>query len=300
MIAKAFRGKRVSGVDAKVVIGDAYQRIIVATRGMDAVVMSTSGRTGLSHLLIGSVAEKVVRHSPIPVITLRGSGGPTGGAARRKARLTRGRMLRLVFALAIGTWLGAIVSLTYIVTPTAHGAFAPRDARRLLRPLFPRHYALGIVCGFLALGTILVGKESLPHDEVLRLALPTAIGLLCTRRRTPGAAARSARARSRGPALRPPASGVGDAQLDDPRRARARDGRRRHPLIERRARPRARPGSRASAATPRSTASARQSSYSGATFRVPSGACAILTRTRRTASRRSSPRAAARCRGHVV
>jgi uncharacterized protein DUF4149 len=89
-------------------------------------------------------------------------------------------MLRLVFALAIGTWLGGIVSLTYIVTPTAHGAFDPRDARRLLRPLFPRHYTLGIVCGFLALGTILVGKESLPYEQVLQLALPTGIGLICT------------------------------------------------------------------------------------------------------------------------
>ena len=89
-------------------------------------------------------------------------------------------MLRLVFALAIGTWLGAIVSLTYLVTPTAHGAFDPRDARRLLRPLFPRHYALGIVCGFVALGTILVGKASLPYEQALRLAVPTAIGLVCT------------------------------------------------------------------------------------------------------------------------
>ena len=89
-------------------------------------------------------------------------------------------MLRLVFALAIGTWLGAVVSLTYIVTPTAHGIFDPRDARRLLRPLFPRHYTLGIVCGFLALATILVGKESLPHEHALRLAVPTAVGLVCT------------------------------------------------------------------------------------------------------------------------
>jgi hypothetical protein len=89
-------------------------------------------------------------------------------------------MLRLVFALAIGTWLGAVVSLTYIVTPTAHGVFDPRDARRLLRPLFPRHYGLGIACGFLALATILVGKASLPHEQALRLAAPTAIGLVCT------------------------------------------------------------------------------------------------------------------------
>ncbi len=89
-------------------------------------------------------------------------------------------MLRLVFALAIGTWLGAIVSLTYIVTPTAHGAFDRRDARRLLRPLFPRHYSLGIACGFVALATILAGKESLPYDVVLRLAVPTAVALVCT------------------------------------------------------------------------------------------------------------------------
>ena len=89
-------------------------------------------------------------------------------------------MLRLVFALAIGTWLGAVVSLTYIVTPTAHGTFDARDARRLLRPLFPRHYSLGIACGFLALATVLVGKDSLPYEHVLRLATPTAIGLLCT------------------------------------------------------------------------------------------------------------------------
>jgi nucleotide-binding universal stress UspA family protein len=38
---------------------------------MDVIVMATTGRTGLSHLLIGSVAEKVVRHSPVPVLTLR-------------------------------------------------------------------------------------------------------------------------------------------------------------------------------------------------------------------------------------
>jgi nucleotide-binding universal stress UspA family protein len=41
------------------------------SRGMDLIVIATAGRTGLSHLVIGSVAEKVVRHSPIPVLSLR-------------------------------------------------------------------------------------------------------------------------------------------------------------------------------------------------------------------------------------
>jgi len=39
--------------------------------GVDMVVMGTHGRTGLDHYLIGSVAEKVVRRSPVPVVTVR-------------------------------------------------------------------------------------------------------------------------------------------------------------------------------------------------------------------------------------
>lgn len=38
---------------------------------VDMIVLSTHGRTGLQHLLIGSVAEKVVRHAECPVLTLR-------------------------------------------------------------------------------------------------------------------------------------------------------------------------------------------------------------------------------------
>lgn len=38
--------------------------------GVDVVVMGTHGRTGLDHYLVGSVAEKVVRTSPAPVLTV--------------------------------------------------------------------------------------------------------------------------------------------------------------------------------------------------------------------------------------
>lgn len=37
----------------------------------DMIVMGTHGRTGLQHMLIGSVAEKVVRKSPCPVLTVK-------------------------------------------------------------------------------------------------------------------------------------------------------------------------------------------------------------------------------------
>lgn len=39
--------------------------------GVDLIVIGTHGRTGLKHLLIGSVAERVVRHATCPVLTLR-------------------------------------------------------------------------------------------------------------------------------------------------------------------------------------------------------------------------------------
>jgi nucleotide-binding universal stress UspA family protein len=39
--------------------------------GFDLVVMGTHGRTGLRHAFIGSVAERVVRHAPCPVLVVR-------------------------------------------------------------------------------------------------------------------------------------------------------------------------------------------------------------------------------------
>jgi universal stress protein A len=37
----------------------------------DLIVVGTHGRTGLAHILLGSVAERVVRQSPCPVLTVR-------------------------------------------------------------------------------------------------------------------------------------------------------------------------------------------------------------------------------------
>lgn len=42
-----------------------------ARRGVDMIVISTHGRTGLKHYLLGSVAESVVRHAPCPVLVFR-------------------------------------------------------------------------------------------------------------------------------------------------------------------------------------------------------------------------------------
>jgi len=68
-------GQRFAGckVTSEVRDGDPASEILaaVAACGADLIVMGTHGRTGLAHLLIGSVAEKTVRHSPVPVLTVR-------------------------------------------------------------------------------------------------------------------------------------------------------------------------------------------------------------------------------------
>ena len=68
-------GKYLSGVDHEVVqrVGHAAAEIVAAIGavGADLVVMATHGRKGVSHLVLGSVAEKVVRESLCPVLTVR-------------------------------------------------------------------------------------------------------------------------------------------------------------------------------------------------------------------------------------
>jgi nucleotide-binding universal stress UspA family protein len=59
--------------EAELLDGSPAHEIAVLARRIDAslIVMGTHGRTGLQHALLGSVAEKVVRHSSCPVLTVR-------------------------------------------------------------------------------------------------------------------------------------------------------------------------------------------------------------------------------------
>jgi universal stress protein A len=87
LVARTLRGRKAPPVECRAVLGDPFHCITAAAREADSIVMATAGRTGLPHLLIGSVAEKVVRHAPVPVLTLRPRGrGPKAAARRRRAR----------------------------------------------------------------------------------------------------------------------------------------------------------------------------------------------------------------------
>lgn len=55
------------------VIGIPFEEIIGKAEAIaaDLIVLGTHGRTGLEHVIVGSTAERVVRHSSIPVLTVR-------------------------------------------------------------------------------------------------------------------------------------------------------------------------------------------------------------------------------------
>ena len=64
-------------VTSEVMVGTPASAICDAAVGRrcDLIVMGTHGRSGMAHLLLGSVAEKVIRQASCPVLTLRAQAG---------------------------------------------------------------------------------------------------------------------------------------------------------------------------------------------------------------------------------
>ncbi len=62
---------RASQGEAVLITGTPGEALCKKAAGYDAVLIATHGRTGVNRLVLGSVAEKVVRGAPCPVIVLR-------------------------------------------------------------------------------------------------------------------------------------------------------------------------------------------------------------------------------------
>jgi nucleotide-binding universal stress UspA family protein len=60
-------------VARRVSVGIPYRKIVevAGEEKIDLIVMTTHGRTGITHMVMGSVAERVVRTAPCPVLTIR-------------------------------------------------------------------------------------------------------------------------------------------------------------------------------------------------------------------------------------
>lgn len=60
-------------IDVRAMLGDSFAEIchVAEQEQADLIAMGSHGRTGLTHVLLGSVAERVVRHAPCPVLVAR-------------------------------------------------------------------------------------------------------------------------------------------------------------------------------------------------------------------------------------
>ena len=89
-LAKTAERLKKRGVECRTVLqeGTPYERICDTAKRLkaDLIVMATHGRTGLTHLLMGSVTEKVVRMAPCPVLTLHGYKPKKASGAKSGAR----------------------------------------------------------------------------------------------------------------------------------------------------------------------------------------------------------------------
>jgi universal stress protein A len=82
-LSRAVRESKITAT-TEVILAPAAGHMIVDVarrRNIDLIAMGTHGRGGLSRLVLGSVAEFVVRHAPCPVVTVREEAADAAQAA---------------------------------------------------------------------------------------------------------------------------------------------------------------------------------------------------------------------------
>jgi nucleotide-binding universal stress UspA family protein len=115
--------RRFLTLEAQVAVGEPAQSIAWAAkeRGADFLVMATHGRTGFSHLVMGSVAESVLRTAPAPVLVLRtGQEGRPLGEVKRilcATDLSATSEEAWRYGLMLADVFAAEVSLLHVVSP---------------------------------------------------------------------------------------------------------------------------------------------------------------------------------------
>ena len=78
-------GKDFDKIETKVGVGSPVEQIdqCVRAEGVDLIITSTHGRSGVKRLFIGSTAEQIVRHAPCPVLVVPNRIAPKRSASRK-------------------------------------------------------------------------------------------------------------------------------------------------------------------------------------------------------------------------
>ena len=113
-------GAGAAGVEVKVVEAAPVEGILAAASGLgsDWIVMGTHGRGGINRWMMGSVAERVLRASRIPVVTVRGGTAPPAPVAihRILCPVNDSAIARLSLELAarLASRLGAELTVMHV------------------------------------------------------------------------------------------------------------------------------------------------------------------------------------------
>ncbi|MGH0036110.1 MAG: universal stress protein [Myxococcota bacterium] len=74
-LAKTAESLRAQGIEVEEVVKEGYPATVIEDEaeslGIDLIVIGTHGLSGLKHLLLGSIAERVVQKAPCPVLTVK-------------------------------------------------------------------------------------------------------------------------------------------------------------------------------------------------------------------------------------
>jgi nucleotide-binding universal stress UspA family protein len=123
--------------------GKAFNEIaaVARDREVDLVIMATHGYSGLKRILLGSTAERVVRHAPCPVLTIRSR--PKGQVHENSALRLRKIIVpidfsqtsaqALPYAAALARTFTAEIILLHVIEPLpmpADSGFAPSEIQR--------------------------------------------------------------------------------------------------------------------------------------------------------------------------
>lgn len=127
-------------------VGNPAEAIVEAARNFDLIVMTTHGRTGFSRLIMGSVAEKVIRFAPVPVVVVEEA---SGIKPLRRILLTTDfsdySLKAIPFAKSIAKASGAHLDIVHVISFEQFGSIpqiqAATDTRKKqMRDLVGEHF----------------------------------------------------------------------------------------------------------------------------------------------------------------
>ncbi|MEK7468616.1 MAG: universal stress protein [Planctomycetota bacterium] len=140
------RGVVKAGPAAEAIVATAAEK----TNGM--IAMATHGRTGLARLAFGSVAERVLRHSPVPVLLVRSAGEQAAGTALAVKRMmvpVDGSALALAVAPYVAELAKAFkaeVTLVHVLPPKPAQGETIAHAERVVAAAKERFQEEGVAC----------------------------------------------------------------------------------------------------------------------------------------------------------